>query len=143
MQKHKGRSGKTPTGYNSGTSLFKYARNAKPSNFQCTLAKLKSIIHLGQYSPSTKKTTPKKSRYQGTKETNALVKFGSVKGSLASQFLTDSDACCMSGVRQEIDQHRFFSRHSFKLHGTSDCRFTFGKNFARDLKSVFGPPIEI
>ena len=61
-----------------------------------------------------------------------------MKASIAPQFLTDSDACCMSGVRQEIDQHRFFSRHSFKLHGTSDCRFTFGKNFARDLKSVFG-----
>ena len=49
-----------------------------------------------------------------------MVKFGSVKASLASQFLTDSDACCTSGVRQEIDHQRFSSRHSFELHGTSD-----------------------
>ena len=61
--------------------------------------------------------TNRKSR---TKETTALVKFRSTKASIALQFLTDSDACCMSGVRQEIDQHRFSSRHSFKLHGTSD-----------------------
>ena len=31
---------------------------------------------------------------------------------------------------------------SSELHGTLGCRFTFGKNFSRDLKSVFGP-IEI
>ena len=91
----------------------------------------------GSYFTKHRQEDNKKCRYR-TKEARALVKFGSIKASLALVSLTDSDACCVSGVRQEIDQHRFFSRHSFKLHETSDCRFTFGKNFARDLKSVFG-----
>ena len=52
---------------------------------------------------------------------------------------------CQLVKARNKDQHciAWFSPLSIKRHGTSDCRFTFGKNFARDLKSVFGPPIEI
>ena len=117
MQKHKGRKWKNED--NSGTSMLNYAKNAKPWTFNVHLLSL--VHYVGQFTPSTKKTIPNKFQiYQGSKETPAVVKFGSVKASLASQFLMDRDACCTSGVGQEIDQQRFSSPHSFELHGTSD-----------------------